>query len=339
MPHSAAGRQKMRKISFITLAVILCIILSGCELIAEKPQEKRIFMLSAGLDYKKTGASILNGTVNDQKAMISQMAYLAAKENTSFHSVAITGENGSCSLSTYSKDATETEAVQTSCRIGRDELKTVILEELDRLTGRIRPSDIFIFYYAGHGIECSDKGKEYLNGALVLDYFDTLPAIGYWHDDSRNLQKIISLPELESALSMMKGEKIIILDSCFSGSMVKDDPAITGTGDIKGAFSSLFSRGSYGNGNTYILSGARADQESYEDSSRGRVHGCFTASLLEALGYRFIDAEEERAGMPSEKKLTVSYLYDRLTDDRLLVKDQNPVMNEFYIDVILFSFR
>ena len=329
----------MRKISFITLAVILCIILSGCELIAEKPQEKRIFMLSAGLDYKGTGASILNGTVNDQKAMISQMAYLAAKEKTSFHSVAITGENGSCSLSTYSKDATETEAVQTSCRIGRDELKTVILEELDRLTGRIRPSDIFIFYYAGHGIECSDKGKEYLNGALVLDYFDTLPAIGYWHDDSRNLQKIISLPELESALSMMKGEKIIILDSCFSGSMVKDDPAITGTGDIKGAFSSLFSRGSYGNGSTYILSGARADQESYEDSSRGRVHGCFTASLLEALGYRFIDAEEERAGMPSEKKLTVSYLYDRLTDDRLLVKDQNPVMNEFYIDVILFSFR
>ena len=81
----------MRKISFITLAVILCITLSGCEIIAEKPQEKRIFMLSAGLDYKGTGASILKGTVNDQKAMISQMAYLAAKENTSFHSVAVTG--------------------------------------------------------------------------------------------------------------------------------------------------------------------------------------------------------------------------------------------------------
>ena len=137
----------------------------------------------------------------------------------------------------------------------------------------------------------------------------------------------------------MKGEKIIILDSCFSGSMVKDDPDITSKGDIKGAFSALFSRGSYGNGSTYILSGARADQESYEDSSRGRVHGRFTASLLEALGYRFIDAEEERAGMPSEKKISASYLYDRLTDDRLLLKDQNPVMNEFYMDVILFSFR
>ena len=137
----------------------------------------------------------------------------------------------------------------------------------------------------------------------------------------------------------MKGEKIIILDSCFSGSMVKDDPAITGTGDIVGAFSSLFSRGSSGNGSTYILSGARADQESFEDSSRGRAHGRFTASLLDALGYRFTDAEEERAGMPSGKKITVSYLYDRLSDDSLLVKDQNPVMNEFYIDVILFSFR
>ncbi len=29
----------MRKISFIILAIILCITLSGCELIAEKPQE------------------------------------------------------------------------------------------------------------------------------------------------------------------------------------------------------------------------------------------------------------------------------------------------------------
>ena len=40
----------MRKITFITLAVILCITLSGCEIIAEKPQEKRIFMVSEGLD-------------------------------------------------------------------------------------------------------------------------------------------------------------------------------------------------------------------------------------------------------------------------------------------------
>ncbi len=89
-------------------------------------------------------------------------------------------------------------------QVSKEDLGTVILNELRDAT----ETDISLFYYIGHGLEVDEEDeeeyKEY-TGALI-----------------DNSHKYITLYELISNLQSVKGRKIVILDSCYSGYMITD---------------------------------------------------------------------------------------------------------------------
>lgn len=322
----------MRKCTVFLLTFFF--LLTSCDLFYPDAAENRtVYLFSVALDYVGTSMNSLHGAVNDQSAMISQFEFLAEKTGTDLVSISFTARQRHY----YRQDISIRKGAEESVRteLSGHDMKESIFEALSELRFCLKENDIFIFYYAGHGANSSNKNNEHLNGALVVGniYF---PDIGYWQEEAGNMSSLIELSALKKAMSAFCCPKLVILDSCYSGSIYEEDDRLSGRDEILSAVLSLFTNPDVGSNGFYFMSASRSDELSYEDDSAGLAHGFFSAGLLTALGWQFHSPGIEGPGLPSDPVISVAGLYEALNGHELW-SYQSPVLNRFYIDLVLFT--
>lgn len=321
----------------MTLAMLAIVsMLASCELMSVNPAEgRRVYLMTVALDYVDTEMNPLRGTVNDQDAMERQIEFLCRQDGCDYTMISFSARGGTYSRREVSFSRRTGERISYYSTIPRTGMKERILDEIGRLSHQVTDKDIFIFHYAGHGADSTGDDDRHLNGALVVGDI-VFPEIGSWQDEAANQSSIVTIAELKMALAFIDAPRMVMLDSCYSGSLMGQDVDTDRIGEILSSIRRMLYTGSGGNERWYLFSASRDDEVSYEDSRRGLRHGCFSAAMLEALGYRFHEDGMEGPGLPDDPTITASMLYERIGDDGLW-EYQNPQMNPYYVDLVLFT--
>lgn len=148
--------------------------------------------------------------------------------------------------------------------------KEDILSYLNNWSKDIKPEDVFILYYAGHGVMSEgsfDKPSEF--------YFIPYDVTQLYGNDELLDAKGISASELRKALVSIKAQKqLIVMDACQSGGAT-EMLAMRGAAEEKALMQLARSAG------IAVLSSTGTEQFATEVKQLG--HGIFTYSLLEGL--------------------------------------------------------
>lgn len=173
-----------------------------------------------------------------------------------------------------------------------DATKENIKKKFTELASRTNPNDVFVFYYAGHGvINANDPNAEYF-----LAPHDVIQL----YDNEETLKKIaVSASDLKKALANISAQKqLILLDACHSGGAVKT-LAARGAAEEKAIFQLARSSG------IVLISASGTEQFATEFKQLG--HGVFTYTLLEAL-------DGKADGGSGDKKITVGEIKTFMED-------------------------
>jgi WD40 repeat protein len=146
--------------------------------------------------------------------------------------------------------------------------KTAIVDAFKSMTAAAGPRDVFVFYYAGHGVMTSDATPEFF---LVPHDVTQL----YGADEALR-QKGLSSAELQELAKAMPAQKqLFILDACQSAGALKT-VAMRGAAEEKAIAQLARSTG------THWLTASGSEQFATEFAQLG--HGAFTYALLAGLG-------------------------------------------------------
>lgn len=184
-----------------------------------------------------------------------------------------------------------------------------ILQSIASSFSEADDNDVSYFYFSGHG--WGGNG----NISTILPY----DAVA---DDAYN---DISADELASALSMISGIKVVILDSCFSGGFIgKSSYAFTrgiGKSDINQfnnniiksfeLFDMQLSKDNLAKNSFKVITSATGNQECYETLYHpvdGNPFGYFSASLCEGCGYNNFTLPFP-ADYNNNRKITLNEIY------------------------------
>ncbi len=144
--------------------------------------------------------------------------------------------------------------------------KAGIVAALEKVKDQAGAEDVFVFYFAGHGV-VNDKKEFYLVPADVVQL--------YGNDDAL-AQKGLSAARLQQFSKDIKAQKqLYILDACQSAGALDDIVAARGAVEEKAIAQLARSTG------THWLTASGSSQFASEFSQLG--HGAFTYCLLEAL--------------------------------------------------------
>jgi hypothetical protein len=149
--------------------------------------------------------------------------------------------------------------------------KTNILAELNRISEKINETDVFILFYAGHGVMSEGSAD------VPKDYYLALTDIVQMYGNDQVLsEKGISAAELREWCKNIKAQKqVILLDACQSGGATEIF-AMRGASEEKAIIQLAQSTG------VFLISSAGAEQFATEYAVL--KHGLFTYALLEGLG-------------------------------------------------------
>ncbi|MGH0053741.1 MAG: caspase family protein [Sphaerochaetaceae bacterium] len=187
--------------------------------------------------------------------------------------------------------------------------------------------DLTIITYSGHG--------ENETGNLVMA--DTAIVTPSWLHD-----RIVSI----------KGRKILIVDSCYSGNFVNESlfsSSWVTNKDIISYYEMYGTAGTYENPSFMVLT-ASADTDSYEREFGDHSHGIFTSALLEALGWDHNSLTIANGAPPATKgnSLTVDSLYTYIKKHQVLPvrwslftmgqNIQHPMVTGGAMDMVLFTY-
>ncbi len=144
--------------------------------------------------------------------------------------------------------------------------KAGIVAALEQVKTNARPEDVFVFYFAGHGV-VNDKKEFYLVPADVIQL--------YGNDESL-AQKGLSAMNLQQFSKDIKAQKqLYILDACQSAGAVEQIVSARGAAEEKAIAQLARSTG------THWLTASGSSQFASEFAQLG--HGAFTYCLLEGL--------------------------------------------------------
>ena len=168
--------------------------------------------------------------------------------------------------------------------IGDDKAtKSGISAELDRVKLAANPQDVFIFYYAGHGV-LNEKKEFFLVPHDVTQLYGADDALA---------QKGLSAKQLQQFSKDIKAQKqLFILDACQSAGALDQIVAARGAAEEKAIAQLARATG------THWLTASGSEQFASEFTQLG--HGTFTYVLLEALS--------GKADKGGDKKITVKEL-------------------------------
>ncbi len=165
-----------------------------------------------------------------------------------------------------------------------DALKAGIESAMKAVVSEAKPQDLFIFYYAGHGVmaDAADKKEFYIVPYDVTQLYGADDALA---------QKGISAKELQEFSKNIPAQKqLFILDACQSAGMI-DAIAMRGAAEEKAIAQLARSTGSH------WLTASGSEQFASEFSQLG--HGVFTYCLLQGL---------KGAAANGDKQVTVNEL-------------------------------
>jgi WD40 repeat protein len=171
-------------------------------------------------------------------------------------------------------------------------IKSNISTELDKVKTNASPKDVFIFYYAGHGV-MNDKKEFYLVPHDVTQLYG---------NDGALAQKGLSANQLQQYSKDIKAQKqLFILDACQSAAALENVVAARGAAEEKAIAQLARATG------THWLTASGSEQFASEFTQLG--HGTFTYVLLEALSGK---------ADTGDKKITVKeidgYLQERVPE-------------------------
>lgn len=163
--------------------------------------------------------------------------------------------------------------------VERNELKsTEILGAIRDAFGQADADDVCLFYYTGHGNSSTETGQ---TGALIGT--DGMSVV---------------LGQIRSTLDAIPGDKVIILDSCYSGNMITNAKSVSGTKaevDLDAVNRSVINaftaprnaKAATVSGKYYVLTASSDQEESFciTVDANGKECGAFTYALLEGCGY------------------------------------------------------
>ena len=156
--------------------------------------------------------------------------------------------------------------------------KSSILQSISSTFSGADSNDISYFYFSGHGSRVENTSYVY-------------PA-----DMTSFINSAISVDELESALSAIPGNKVVFLDSCYSGGFIGKSMGETITSkeklesfneDIINIFSQAQTKGLLTTNQYKVLTSCHYYQECWEiqPEEGGNPFGVFTMALCEGCGY------------------------------------------------------
>ncbi len=158
-----------------------------------------------------------------------------------------------------------------------------IVAELEKVKATAQPQDVFIFYYAGHGV-MNDKKEFHLVPNDVTQLYGADEALA---------QKGVSAKLMQQFSSEIKAQKqLFILDACQSAGALENVVAMRGVAEEKAIAQLARATG------THWLTASGSEQFAAEFKQLG--HGTFTYVLLEALN--------GKADKGSDHKITVKEL-------------------------------
>ncbi|MCF6352970.1 MAG: caspase family protein [Cyclobacteriaceae bacterium] len=199
-------------------------------------QETVLYVLAIGINTYKNPSLNLNYAQNDAEAFVE----LIKKESDVLFDKVETHE-------LYNEEAT----------------RTNILGVLDLLSNKIKPSDVFYFYYAGHGSMVDEQFYFVPTNSTRLYSKDKLSKEGISAEQLRNkFRKILALKQL------------VVIDACQSGGSAE---LLAQRGSMEEKAMAQLSRSA----GIHVLSAAGSEQFATEFDELG--HGVFTYALLEAL--------------------------------------------------------
>ncbi|MCX5792885.1 MAG: caspase family protein [Elusimicrobia bacterium] len=165
----------------------------------------------------------------------------------------------------------------------------------DKLAARALPGDVFVFYYAGHGVMSEGDEKQPPEYYLVPSDVTQL----YGNDDALK-KRAISAGTLRELSARVKAQKqLIVLDACQAGGAV-DAFAMRGAAEEKAILQLARSAG------VVVLAATGTEQLATEFKQLG--HGVFTYALIQGL-----KGDADGGSLP-DGKITVKELEAYLND-------------------------
>jgi len=145
-----------------------------------------------------------------------------------------------------------------------------IMAEVENIKSKARPSDVFIFYYAGHGVMSSGSEKDKSEYYLVL--YDVTKM--YEAEEILKQKGISSKDILDFSKNIRAQKQLFVIDACQSGGAVQSF-AMRGVAEEKAIAQLARSTG------TYFIAASGTEQYASEVASLG--HGIFTYSIIKSL--------------------------------------------------------
>lgn len=235
--------------------------------LTEAAASSKLFVISVGLNEYRNSVLNLNYGRPDAQAFVGEIR--EASQNI-FSAIQV--------VEVYDENAT----------------KPGIVSAFEQVKAQARPEDVFIFFYAGHGVmtEITEDSK----GDFFIVPYDVTQLYG---NPYQMEQKGISAAELKAYSSQIPALKqLVFLDACQSGGAIETF-AMRGAAEQKAIAQLSRSTGQV------VLAAAGSEQFAAEFSELG--HGVFTYALLEGLK-GFAD------GGSRDGKITVNELSAYLED-------------------------
>ena len=178
-------------------------------------------------------------------------------------------------------------------------VKPVIEKTIQNIISMAKPEDVFVFYYAGHGVMSSKTQKG--NADFYLVPHDVTQLYGR---EELLEEKGISAAELKEWFKLIPAQKqLVVLDACQAGGAVETF-ARRGAAEQKAIAQLARSTG--------IVILASSGTEQFASEFRELGHGLFTYALLQAL------SGQADGGNPPDRKITVkeveAYINDRVPE-------------------------
>lgn len=173
--------------------------------------------------------------------------------------------------------------------------KATLVSRLQELE-KVNPEDTVLVFVASHGFTPDPASGEYYfvtKDATQQDLLAVFTAKPGQPVQARTAASLMSGSELHALLKRVPGKRILVLDTCHSGSADgRSDPY------------ALFKRSA--SAQIAVLAASRGDEESYEipQTAAGTAprHGAFTYALIEALSGKAASAQGEAVTLQSAFK-------------------------------------
>lgn len=229
-----------------------------------------LFIFSIGINKYKNPSYNLSFAVNDSKEFTKSMKNGAGELFNQVHEFSVTNENAT---------------------------KEGIMAVFNQIKEEIGPEDVFVFYYAGHGVMNYEENEEESDFYIVTHNITNL----YGDPAMLKLNGVSASDLMNQSMEIAAEKQLYVLDACHSGGALNSF-ATRGDGREKALAQLARSTG------TFFLTASQDAQ--YANESGNLEHGLFTFALLEILN--------GQGGDNGDKKITInemkSYVEDRVPE-------------------------